>query len=459
MTAVTDGPTRNATSLMLEGVVVSDCLPGEPEEPNRSVPVMLLRIALRAGSTLLLLVLTSWVWPIYIILVAIYDWSPTAPRLHQVVRYLRQVWTVNPPSPGLTAYYRSWLTLTILQSCATAPLHGVAWLMDEVFYGASLDATPITAPLFEVSAARSGSTQLARYIEADPNLVSPMFIQILFPYMWLWRIVPPTLGRFISPDQVRAQMEARIPVDFFQRHEGDPFLTDTFDVPFLGHHLNQLSLAISPDIAETDFSFGALAPHNQQLWEHDFINLLDRIGRKTLLSADPGPDSQPRRLFIKGHFLCAANALEQKYPDACFLTMIREPAPRLQSCINFLRASPFDGATGRRPPWVWMGEGCTKSEVRYCELEQEWFSRKDGPKRCVLRFSEYIEDLEAAMAKVYRECLDTPILPDYVPTVHEPRVRTNYILNRSLAEFGVDEDAFNERLKGYISWCREAPES
>ena len=235
MTAVTDGLTRNATSLILEGAIISDCLPGEPEEANHSAPAKLLRIGFRTGTTLLLLVLTSWVWPIYIILAAIYDWSPTAPRLRQVLRYLRQVWTANPPSPGLATYDRYWLTLTILQSCARAPLHGVAWLMDEVFYGASLDATPITAPLFEVSAARSGSTQLARYIETDPKLVAPMFIQILFPYLWLWRLAPLTLGRFITPEQVRGQMEARLPVDFVQRHEGDLFLTDTFDIPFLGH--------------------------------------------------------------------------------------------------------------------------------------------------------------------------------------------------------------------------------
>ena len=72
----------------------------------------------------------------------------------------------------------------------------------------------------------------------------------------------------------------------------------------------------------------------------------------------------------------------------------------------------------------------------------------------MLRFSEYIRDLEGNMAKVYRELLDTPTLPDYVPRVHEPRERKNYLLNRSLAEVGIDEDALSERLAGYIAWCR-----
>ena len=53
--------------------------------------------------------------------------------------------------------------------------------------------------------------------------------------------------------------------------------------------------------------------------------MLDRIARKTLLFADPAPDGSPLRFFVKGHFLAAADALAAKYPDARFLTMIREP--------------------------------------------------------------------------------------------------------------------------------------
>lgn len=443
----------SAAPLMLEGAAIPDLMPGEPNRTRKTGAEMAARLVLHAVKTLLLLALTSWLWPFYLLLVAAFDWAPNVPRLKQVVRYLKHTWSSNPPSPGLAFVERAWLSFSILKRCATAPVYGLAWLLDEVLYGATLNATPVVAPLIEISAARSGSTQLARYLEDDLHLVAPPFMQCLFPYLWLWRLVPQTIGRFVSADRVRQQMEARLPPEFFQRHEGDPFLTDTFDMALLGSHLNNLSPRLGPDIMETDFSFGALAPHNVQLWEEDFVNLLDRIARKTLMNAAPDPEGKPRRFFVKGHFLCAADALAEKYPDACFLTMVREPAPRLQSAVNFLRAQPFEASLGA-PPWPWLATSIANSESAYCEIEREWFDRTPGPKRCVLRFSEYINDLEATMTRVYRECLDTETLPAFVPTTHSPRERKNYLLNRSLAEVGIDEAALNERLADYIDWCR-----
>lgn len=52
-----------------------------------------------------------------------------------------------------------------------------------------------------------------------------------------------------------------LPPEFLQRHEGDPFRTDTFDIVLFGPHLNDLSLFLGPEVAVEDFGFGALAPH------------------------------------------------------------------------------------------------------------------------------------------------------------------------------------------------------
>jgi len=439
--------------LLLENASVPEHMPGEPPDRSGAAAFRFARLVLRVFLTALVILLTAGLWPLYLVGVAVYGWAPHVPTLRQAVRYLRAIWTVRPPAPGLGVLTRAWHTLTVVRMCAMAPVWGLAWFLDEVLYGEQLRATPLVEPLIEISAARSGSTQLARYLESDPSLAAPPLLQFMFPYLWLWRLVPGTLGRFISKDRVRAQFEAMMPLEFRQRHEADPFLTDTFDVMFLGTHLNHLSLGIAPALAVRDFSFGAVAPENRELWDHNFVELLDRVGRKTLLYAGPAPDGGLKRFFVKGHFLAAADALERRYPDARFLTMIREPAPRLQSGINFLRASPL-GAAFVSVPWIWLAEALSQSEATYCELEQEWFNRKDGARRCVLRFSDYVRDLEGAMTQVYRECLDTDELPAHVPRVHEPRDRTNYLLDRSLAEVGVDEDALNARLAGYIAWCR-----
>lgn len=444
---------RMATPLS-ETALVPEPLPGEPHHPRLSALPFTVRLLLRGLGVGLLLGLTLGWWPLYGLGVLIWGRPPNVPRMAQVARYLRLIVTVRPPPPGLPVLVRVRLLLAVLRKVAVAPVWGSAWLLDELLYGRALDRTPIVAPLIEISAARSGSTQLARYLEQDPHLAAPSFLQSVFPYLWLWRVAPRTLGRFIDREMVRHKLESSMPPEFVQRHEGDPFLTDTFDVALYIAHLNHLAPLLGPDVLAEDFGFAGPAPHNRRLWEQDFVSLLDRIGRKTLLHAGPAPDGRPRRFFVKGHFLAAAEALARRFPDARFLTMIREPAPRLQSGINFLRANPMDATIGS-VPWVWLAAGLLRSEIAYCEQEQAWFTRSDGPRRCVLRFSEYVRDLEGAMLEVYRECLDTEELPAHVPRQHPPRKRTEYLLDRSLAQVGVNEAELDARLAPYIAWCRE----
>jgi hypothetical protein len=439
---------------LLETSTVPEQLPGEPHHPRLSALPFTARLVSRGLGVGLLLGLTLGLWPLYGLGVLVWGRPPNVPRLPQVARYLRLIVTVRPPPPGLSVLVRSRLVLAVLRKVAVTPVWGLAWLLDELLYGRALDRTPIVAPLIEISAARSGSTQLARYLEQDPRLAAPSFLQSVFPYLWLWRIAPRTLGRFIDREAVRRKLESSVPPEFLERHEGDPFLTDTFDIALYIAHLNHLAPLLGPDTLADDFGFAGPAPHNRHLWEHDFVRLLERIGRKTLLHAGPAPDGGPRRFFVKGHFLSAAEALSRRFPDARFLTMIREPAPRLQSSINFLRSNVMDPTIGQ-VPWAWLAEALVRSEIAYCEQEQEWFTRSDGARRCVLRFSEYVRDLEGAMRKVYRECLDSEALPPHVPRQHPARKRSQYRVDRSLSQVGVSEAELDARLAPYIAWCRQ----
>jgi hypothetical protein len=340
----------------------------------------------------------------------------------------------------------------IIQKALLTPVMGLAWLLDELLYGRALDATPVVAPLLEISAGRSGSTQIARYLEQDPHLVAPNILQCMVPYLWLWRLAPHIAGRLITKNQVRAKIRAMMPPELLERHESDPFKMDTFDGSFFSFHLNHLALQLGPEVSTEELNFGRFAGHNRRLVEEDFVALLDRVGRKTLLHAGPGPDGAPRRFFVKGHFLCAADALARRYPDARFLTVIREPASRLRSAINYLRVNPADPVLGP-VPWTWLSASLARTEVEYCELEQAWFTRDAGSRRCVVRFSAFVRDLETAMRHVYRTCLDAEALPPHIPADHPPRERTHYTVNRTLAELGIDAAALRARLASYVAWC------
>ena len=68
------------------------------------------------------------------------------------------------------------------------PIKGVAWFLDEVFYS-SYHKCEIKNPLFFISGLRSGSTQLADYLEDDEeNFIAPMVVEAMFPYIWTWKI-------------------------------------------------------------------------------------------------------------------------------------------------------------------------------------------------------------------------------------------------------------------------------
>ncbi len=434
---------------------VPEHLPGEPLMPKTTVLFLVVRILGRMAGFVLLAIITAPLWPIYWLGALLWGSPPNVPKLWQVRRYIRLTWTSQPPAPGLPLVKRCLLTIAILRKVVLSPVLGMAWFLDELLFGGVLDSTPVVAPLIEISAGRSGSTQLARYLEDDQRLVAPNLLQSLFPYLWLWKLAPYTIGRIVSPDAFRRWLERQLPQEFLERHEGDPFRTDTFDAAIYTTHLNSLAFNFGPDVAVEDFGFARIAPHNRTLWEVEFIQLFDRIARKTLVNAGKGIDGERRRFFVKGHFLCAADALERKYPNASFICMIREPAARLQSAINYIRVNPHDSALGP-PPWGWLADALTRTETDYCKVEQDWFSRKDGAKRYVIRFADFVTDLQIAMLGVYGFYFGDTELPPHVPHKHPPRERKNYRINRSLADLGVDESQLKSRLASYIAWCENS---
>jgi hypothetical protein len=396
-------------------------------------------------------------WPLYWLGCLILNRPPNVPRAAQAVRYLKLTWTVRPPYPGLSIFARIGLTMSIIQKVLGMPIVGLAWLIDEILYGKRLNGIQITAPIFVISAGRSGSTQMTRYLEDDPRLAAPNILQCMFPYLWLWRLIPRTLGRLVTPEKVRKMIQGTMPPELWERHEADPFRADTFDGSFYSFHMNHLALSLGPEVAVEDFTFAKLAPYDQKLKEEVFIEFVDRIARKTLLNAGPAADGTPWRFFLKGHFLYAAQALNDHYPDARFLTIIREPLSRIRSGVNYLRVNPADSVLGP-VPWAWLGATLEITEADYCEIEQDWFTQQGHNHRYVIRFVDYVDYLEGTMKKVYSCCFDSDDLPPHVPIIHTERERQNYSINRTLAEVGIDESKMRERLAEYISWCQGSEE-
>jgi len=426
-------------------------------EPVRSWSALsTLGILLKRVLTLVLVTALSLpFWVLYLFLRIFMSRPPVVVSNARTLHCIRMILTEYPPH-GPTFAMRLSMLLELARRIAADGFWGFAWFLDELIWGRELKQVKIVEPLFEISAARSGSTQLARYLEDDPHLCAPSAAQEAFPFMWLWRIAP-HLERFM-PDWQSRLSRAFLPPEQEERHEVDPMRMDTFEIVFLmPYQLGNLFVSLGPRALLEDFAFSLVHGTSRKVWENELIRFIDAIGRKTLLHAWRKSPNQTRHLFIKGHFLNIAPELAKKYPDARFLTMVRAPEKRFQSLINFMRCG-VTIAPCLPTPWPWIVEYVCTSEVLYCEMEMAWYESPDGPRRCVVRFDDYVKDLEGTMRKVYRECLDRELSP-HVPLTHAARARTNYSVDRSLEQLGVDEAAVKKRLEAYGRWCKSAPKT
>mmetsp|Transcript_19361 Transcript_19361/g.43013 ORF Transcript_19361/g.43013 Transcript_19361/m.43013 type:complete len:499 (+) Transcript_19361:227-1723(+) len=426
--------------------------------------------------------------PAYLFTTLLYGRPPTVPRLRQAVRYLYLCLTVQSPIPPyLTIRARIYIALLFVIKAAQIPIWGLAWHLDEILYGRALNASSvdIVRPIFVISAGRSGSTQISRYIENDPHVAAPSILHCMFPYLWLWKSIPWTLGRFVTPEYVTEKIKGLLSAEALERHEMDPFKSDTFDAVFWGCHYNFRALALGPDVAYEELHMARIVNQaDSPYMENDFGRLIDRIGRKYLLVKQTGQKMKKNetagctapRLFIKGHFLWAANELERRYPDASFLTVVREPTSRIRSGINFMRVQPPEPAMGPAP-WMWLSTWVRRCEVDYCNIEMEWYSRGQLRKksddagsstvpiatRCAVSFDDFKADIEMTMKKVYTECGLTTgsydsgnqvVLPPHMPHEHTKRRRSGYAVDKSLEDLGIDEDELKVELGDYIAWCK-----
>lgn len=437
---------------------IPEHLPGEPVRRPLSGPRLGLELVRRLLVLLLSAALCLPLWAIYLPLRLFLPRPPVIPSPARARRLLGALVTAPVPAPGLSPGARAALILETLRRLAVAPVFGLGWMADPILYGRRLRAIRVEAPLFELSASRSGSTQLARYVEEDPRVVAPSALQFGFPYLWLWRLAAGPLGGLVSRAWVERTLAASFPPEWLERHELDPFRTDTFEVPVLmRYQWSDLFCTLGPDAMRDELWPGRLpeTPGARAVWEEDFLDFLDGIARKTLLFAAPGPDGSPRRLMIKGHFLAVAEALERRYPDGRFLTVLREPEKRLQSVINFHRCHGTDAAFGPYP-WAWVVARALEAEPDYDETERLFFCREARSSRTAVRFDAYVRDLEGTLRAVYRDWLDLPP-PAALPSVHAERRRTQYRVDRSLEQLGVDLEALRRRMEPYERWRRSLP--
>lgn len=430
---------------------LSEHLPGEPEPRKWTLAAITKELGKDLLITAVVGLLGLPLWPLYLVLSLFLPRPPILPSMERYLRFFGLLFSVTPPSPGLPWYSRLGVGLLAIQRLMFRPFLGLAWYLDLLLYGRALQATTIHGPFFEISAARSGSTQLAHYLEDDPHICAPNVLQSGLPFVWAWHLVPALLGRRFPEERVRELFLGMFERPYLERHEMDPLRTDTFEVIFMALQLGDLFACLGPQPIVDEYRPDTITPECRSFWEEDFMEYLDAIGRRTLLYAQQ-TGTGGRSLMIKGHFLAVAGLLEEKYPDARFLTVLRAPEKRIQSVINFWRCNPSPTLMGPIP-WSWLVKRVLDVELDYCDAEMGWYQQEGPGRRVVVRFDDFVADLEGTLRQVYRECLDLDEVPAHLPRTHPPRKRSHYSVDRSLEQLSISPEWLKHRLEGYRRWC------
>ena len=105
-------------------------------------------------------------------------------------------------------------------------------------------------------------------------------------------------------------------------------------------------------------------------------------------------------------------------------------------------------------PWAWIVAAALVFEPDYNDVEMAWLDGLAPERRCVVRFDDFVGDLEGTMTRVYREALGLSALGAHVPRQHGARDRSNYTVDRSLAQLGVDRAALDARFTAWNQWYK-----
>ena len=432
----------------------------DEDVPRPTLTVALREIIFRCCLIVLWLPVSIACLPLFLLGLSIWGLPPIISPWSRFWKYFVAVFMEGSREDNIPLVNRVMVFLIVLYTLINAPLVGVFWFIDELLFP-SYHKVDMKEPIFFISAARSGSTQLAQYIEEDKeNFISPNLREGLCPFIWMWKLNF-SVKNFSTAKTMNlnrslfSEMRKRSNVSLDKAISWSPVTSRWhfgFAASLLGTKFYKWGMPfIHPKEIEID-----------QQYCDKLLSFMDCIMRKIYYYR--GKPSQ--HVLVKGHFLMIAKALEQQYPESNFFTVVRDPTERFQSFINFLRIISMH--YGLSPAsWRVLRDYTLETQIPYCEEEMIFYNQSEGNK-LVIPFSLYANNLTATLEKIYSLCNLT--IPEHMMSManrvqhtshdrSERRANYNPKLNRNLASVGVDEEKLREQLDDYINWIKELENS
>lgn len=250
-----------------------------------------------------------------------FDWA----NYRTMLRLLRR----DPPAS------RPWLRYFafLVGVPAVAAIHAVCFALDPILFP-SLRRTRVTAPVFCIGHARSGTTYLHRLMAADPQFSCALMYELFFPSLLqkrllrlLFRLDTAVFGGRLRRRLDAAEEQRFAPTDdmhktgFFVPEEDDFFLTWSLCSGFW--------IVMFPFMGELDFYHVDQWPDRKRRRAMGFYSECVRRqialnGGGTHLSKNPT-------------FCGRVEALIETFPDARFIVPLRNPNETIPSLLKLLK--------------------------------------------------------------------------------------------------------------------------
>jgi hypothetical protein len=326
----------------------------------------------------------------------------------------------------------------------------VCFALDPILF-ASLRRTSVTAPIFCIGHARSGTTYLHRLMAADPQFSYPLMYELFFPSLLQKRLLRLLfrLDAAVFGGRLRRRLDAIeeqrfAPTDdmhktgFFVPEEDDFFLTWSLCSGFW--------IVMFPFMGELDFYHVDQWPDRKRRRAMGFYSECVRRqialnGGGTHLSKNPT-------------FCGRVEALIETFPDARFIVPLRNPDETIPSLLKLLKNE-----------WELRGrdERLIAKSLRVLADQSfdaylrplDVLARHPEVRSAVVDYRELVAHPEATMRRIYRELgLDLgPVAAKAFEAAgagggHESAHRY------SLQEFGLDPREIHTRLAGLFEQYR-----
>lgn len=347
--------------------------------------------------------------------------------------------------------------LLVVDTLIKLPINGVCWYIDNVLFP-SYQKAKVGELLFLVAGMRSGSTQLAYYLEDDDaSFIAPQKIELIYPFIWVWKLFLLFSKLGIPIENILRRVHG-ISEERKRHHIYDIYRTNTFEDKFWLWQMDIYAFLLGPEFMIEEFD--SSIPRNdtvvQKEISYKLVQLTEAVIKKTRYYH--GKHSQ--HFLLKGHYLSIAYLLEQRYSNAYFLTTIRHPTDRLHSLVNYVNIM-FMWELKHPISWEHIVQYTVNRILLHSKHELDFFCCKHNEQKIAVSFDKYVEDLSNTLEQIYKLCNIDPV-PAMVleraaivqKTTHDrtEKRKVNYRKYRSLASLKIDKSEIEQNLKSYIQW-------